>query len=445
VTPNIPETRYARTIDGANLVYQVIGDGTMDMAFATFASLDFLWEMPLAADFLGKLASFSRLILHDQRGTGSSDRATGEPPIETRGDDLLAVLDAAGSERAVLVGSMDGGRAAAVFAATHPERTSGFVWYSPEPRSAWAPDYPWGETEEESLEYVRVIEEEWGTETGARAYFESENPSLADDPTLVRWLAKMQRQMIAPGMAPMHERIWHETDIRHVLPSIAVPTLVIDRDGVTPETGEYTASLIPGSKRVVVHGDDAIYFLGDQDPIVDAIRGFVGVPRPAPDLDRVLATVMFTDIVDSTTKAAEIGDRAWKELVERHHGLVRGLLESYRGKEIDTAGDGFFASFDGPARAIRCAQAIIETVRFLGLEVRAGLHTGEVELAGDAMRGIAVHIGARVAALAGPSEVLVSSTVKDLVAGSGLTFEDRGECELKGVPDRWRLYRVVTD
>jgi class 3 adenylate cyclase len=195
----------------------------------------------------------------------------------------------------------------------------------------------------------------------------------------------------------------------------------------------------------VVRGDDAIYFLGDQDAIVDAIRGFVGIPRPVPDLDRVLATVLFTDIARSTEKAAEIGDRAWKDLVQRHHGLIRGLLERYRGREIDTAGDGFFASFDGPARAIRCAQAITETIRPLGIEVRAGLHTGEVELAGDAMRGIAVHIGARVTALAGPSEVLVSSTVKDLVAGSGLTFEDRGERELKGVPDRWRLYRVVTD
>ena len=330
-----------------------------------------------------------------------------------------------------------------MFAAAHPERTSAFVWYAPTPRSAWATDYPWGQTEEEFREEARVVEEEWGTEAGARAYFERENPSLVDDPTLVKWLAKMLRQMVAPGMALTTERIWYETDIRHVLPSITVPTLVIDRDGVTPETGEYTASLIPGSERVVVHGDDAIYFLGDQDAIVDAIRDFVGVPRPAPDLDRVLATVMFTDICGSTEKAAEIGDRAWKELVGRHHDVIRGLLGRFRGREIDTAGDGFFASFDGPARAIRCAQAITETVRSLGLEVRAGLHTGEVELAGDAMRGIAVHIGARVAALAGPSEVLVSSTVKDLVAGSGLAFADRGECELKGVPGAWRIYAVT--
>jgi class 3 adenylate cyclase len=440
-----PRTRYARASDGTSIAYQVVGEGPVDLTFATYlANLDTLWELPPAAEFLGKLATFSRLILHDQRGTGLSDRAAEGLTIETRGDDLLSALDAADSSRTVLVGSMNGGVATAMLAAAHPERTSAFVWYAPTPRGAWAPDYPWGETEEEFLRDAEVVEAQWGTEECARVYFERENPSITETPTVVKWLAKMLRQQVTPGAALASERIWYETDVRHVLPSIMVPTLVIDRDGVTPEEGEYTASLIPGCRRIVVRGDDAIYFLGDQDAIVDAIRDFVGAPSPAPYLDRVLATVLFTDIVGSTQKAADLGDAAWKELVERHDATVRGLLKRYRGTEVKTMGDGFLATFDGPARAVKCAQGICEAVKPLGIEVRAGCHTGEIELVGADVGGIAVHIGARVGALAGPSEVLVSSTVKDLVAGSGLVFEDRGEHRLKGVPDPWHLYAVAS-
>ena len=445
MVPDIPETRWAKATDGACIAYQVVGEGPVDLTFATYlANLDTLWELPPLADFLRKLAAFSRLILHDERGTGLSDRAAESLTIETRGDDLLSVLDAADSSRTVLAASMKGGVAAAMLAAAHPERTSAFVWYCPKPRSAWATDYPWGETEEEFRDDVRVIDESWGTEAGARAYFERDNPSLRDDPTCVKWLAKMHRQMVTPGTALASERIWYETDIRHVLPSIVVPTLVIDRDGVMPEKGEYTASLIPGSERVVVHGDDAIYFLGDQDAIVDAIRVFVGAPSPAPDLDRVLATVLFTDIVGSTDKACKVGDACWTVLLEKHNTTVRAFIARYRGNEVKMTGDGFLATFDGPARAVKCAQAICEAVKPLGLEVRAGCHTGEIELMGADVGGIAVHIGARVGALAGPSEVLVSSTVKDLVAGSGLVFEDRGQHTLKGVPDEWRLYAVTS-
>jgi class 3 adenylate cyclase len=250
--------------------------------------------------------------------------------------------------------------------------------------------------------------------------------------------------MVTPGTALASERVWYETDIRHVLPSILVPTLVIDRDGVMPEKGEYTASLIPGSERVVVHGDDAIYFLGDQDAIVDAIRVFVGAPSPAPDLDRVLSTVLFTDIVGSTHKACKVGDACWTVLLEKHNTTVRAFIARYRGNEVKTTGDGFLATFDGPARAVKCAQAICEAVKPLGLEVRAGCHTGEIELMGADVGGIAVHIGARLGALAAPSEVLVSSTVKDLVAGSGLVFEDRGQHTLKGVPGEWHLHALAS-
>jgi class 3 adenylate cyclase len=439
-----PQTRYAKSQDGTSIAYQVVGDGPVDLMMTSGAlgNVEFLWEIPAVASFLDQFAAISRLINYDRRGTGLSDRPSGSMTMETGLDDMLAVLDAVGSEHAALMGFMDSGAAAALLAAQNPRRISAFVWYLPTPRCASAADYPWGATEEEFLREFKATEDGWGSDTVVTAYFERNNPSLAADFGLAGQLAKAMRLTASPTMALADMRTWYETDVRHVLPSIAVPTLVIDREGTAPEEGAYTASLIPGCKRVILPGADALPFLGDAASVVDAVREFLGVSRPVLELDRILATVLFTDVVGSTDKACEVGDACWKELLVKHNAAVRALLARYRGTEVKMTGDGFLATFDGPARAVRCAQGICEAVRPLGLEVRAGCHTGEIELMGDDVGGIAVHIGARVGALAGPSEVLVSSTVKDLVAGSGLAFTDRGERELKGVPGTWRLYAV---
>ena len=438
------QTRYARSQDGTSIAYQAVGDGPVDLMMTTGAlgNVELLWEVPAMADFLDQFAAISRLVIYDRRGTGLSDRPSESTTMEAGLDDMLAVLDAVESEHAGLMGFMDSGASAALLAAQHPGRISAFVWYLPTPRCAVAADYPWGATQEDFLRQLTATEDSWGSDAAVTAYFERENPSLTADPALATQLAKALRLTASPATALTDMRIWYETDVRHVLPSIAVPTLVIDRDGMIPEEGEYTASLIPGCKRVVLPGADALPFLGDTAAVVNAVREFLGVARPVPELDRVLATVLFTDVVGSTDKACEVGDARWKELLTKHNLAVRGQLARYRGVEVKTTGDGFLATFDGPARAVKCAQAICEAVKPLGLEVRAGCHTGEIELLDADVGGIAVHIGARVAALAGPSEVLVSSTVKDLVAGSGLSFRDRGEHELKGVPGSWRLYAV---
>jgi class 3 adenylate cyclase len=435
-------TCYARSQDGTSIAYQAVGEGPVDLMLTTGAvgNVEFLWEIPVVADFLGQFAAISRLLIYDRRGTGLSDRPSGAATMEAGVDDMLAILDAVESAHVALLGFMDSGATAALLAAQNPKRISAFIWYLPTPRCARAADYPWGATEERFLGDLKATEDCWGSDAAVTAYFERENPSLAADPGLAGQLAKAMRLTSSPATALADMRAWYETDVRHVLPSIAVPTLVIDRDGTIPEEGEYTASLIPGCKRVVLPGADALPFLGDSASVVDAVREFLGIARPVPELNRVLATVLFTDVVGSTDKACEVGDRVWAELLGRHHQTVRALLARYRGNEVKTMGDGFLATFDGPARAVRCAQGICEAVQPLGIEVRAGCHTGEIELLGSDVGGIAVHIGARVGALAGPSEVLVSSTVKDLVAGSGLSFTDRGEHELKGVPDRWRLY-----
>ena len=438
------QTRYARCRDGTSIAYQAVGDGPVDLMVTTGAlgNVEFLWEIPVVADFLDQFAGISRLLIYDRRGTGLSDRPSESTTMETGLDDMLAVLDAVESERAALMGVMDSGATAALLAAQNPQRVSALVWYLPTPRCAWAADYPWGATEEQFLAELKVTEDGWGSDAAVAAYFERDNPSLAVDAQLAKQLSKQMRLTTSPAAALAAMRTWYETDVRYVLPSIAVPTLTIDRDAAGPEEGEYTASLIPGCKRVVLPGADTLPFLGDAASIVDAVREFLGVARPVPELDRILSTVLFTDLVGSTDKACEVGDACWKELLERHNVAVREQLARYRGVEVKTTGDGFLATFDGPARAVKCAQSICETVRPLGLEVRAGCHTGEIELMGSDVGGVAVHIGARVAALARPSEVLVSATVKDLVAGSGLVFLDRGEHELKGVPGSWRLYSV---
>jgi class 3 adenylate cyclase len=441
----VPKTRYARTVDGISIAYSVLGEGPIDMLWVSGfqGNLEVMWEQPLVVAFFVKLASFSRVIFHDRRATGLSDRATALPDLETRVDDIRTVLDAAASPSTVILGSGEGVHAAALFASTFPRRTRALVLYAASARGMPAPDYPWGLSEDERAHDTRLAEDAWGTEAYAASVMAEEAPSTVGDRAFVRWYAKVMRHWVSPSSAAELTRIFYETDIRSVLPTVRVPTLVLCRAWTDSDEDEYVASLVPDASLVRLTGEDTSIIVADPNDVADAIRNFIGLERPPEELDRVLRTVMFTDIVGSTQQVAELGDRGWGELVERHHATVRAMLARYRGTEVDTAGDGFFATFDGPARALRCAQSIIETVRPLGIEVRVGLHTGEVETIAGTVGGLAVVIGARVGAIARASEVLATSTVKDLTAGSGLVFEDAGEHELKGVPDRWHLYRVV--
>jgi len=439
----IPETRYAKTVDGVNIAYQIVGEGPVDMVYLQpwFSHIEYGWENPLEERFLMTLASFSRLILFDRRGTGMSDpMPQDDPPVmEARMDDVRAVMDAAGSERAVIYGASESGAMAALFAATYPGRTIALVVHGSFARRGWAPDYPWGETREHHEAEVAAIERSWGTEEYVRGQF----PEMADDEATIQWLVKISRRAMSPGAAAAYERLFWQNDVRAILPAIHVPTLIVHRAGDMPNDNRYFADHIPGAEYVQLPGGAHFSYV-DQEQITDEIERFVrSVRDDETDFDRVLATVLFTDIVGSTEKAAELGDRAWRELLERHHTTVRGLIARHRGREVDTAGDGFFATFDGPARGVRCAERIVKAIQPLGIQVRAGLHTGECTTIDEKVGGLGVVIGARIGAQAAPSEVLVSSTVKDLVAGSGLTFEDAGEHELKGVPDRWRLYRVA--
>ena len=360
-------------------------------------------------------------------------------------DDIRAVMDASGSERAVLLGIEDGFSLVSLFAATYPERTIGIVAYGATARTAWAPDYPFGMSPEEFADELAAIERGWGTRELVREWMKYVFPDDVDDEETIRHFGSWMRNGGGPGDAVSWYEVDWEVDVREILPTIRVPTLVIHRvdDRSVPiENGRFIADHIPGARLIELPGSTHGWTAGDDLP--DAVGGFIGqLRREEAEFDRVLASVLFTDIVGSTTKASELGDHEWRALLERHHAVTRGLLGRYRGAEMDTAGDGFFATFDGPARAVRCAQAIVEAVRPLGIEVRAGVHTGEVQTIDGKVGGIAVAIGARVASNAAPSEVLVSQTVKDLVAGSGLAFEDAGEYELKGVPDRWHLHRVV--
>lgn len=450
----IPETRYAKTSDGVHIAYQVLGEGPSDLVFVPgfVFNVEVLWESwPQASDFVRRLASFSRVILFDRRGTGLSDhivRSDQQLTLEARMDDIRAVMDAARSERANLLGFEEGVSLCAMFAATYPERTVALAALTPS-GGRWTPDCPWRWTDVQWEDYLGSIERGWGTLAFAEEEGSMVWPDLEDDPQWWRDYATWMRRSVSPGDAAALIRIDSHTDIRDVLPAVRVPTLVIHRTGDRAEPIEearYVAARIPGARLVELPGANHGWVSPDQDAFLDAIERFVREIRAEEvEFDRVLATVLFTDIVGSTEKAAKLGDRAWRELLERHHSAVRGLLARYRGHEVDTAGDGFLATFDGPARAVRCALACIEGLRPLGVEIRAGVHTCECEFVEDRVRGIGVHIGARVCALAGPSEVLVSQTVKDLVAGSGLSFEDRGEHELRGVPDRWRLYRVVSE
>ena len=444
----IPEIRYARTADVA-LAYQAFGSGPIDLVFVPqwVSNLEITWENPLYARFLTRLASFSRVVLLDPRGTGLSDRMLPEdvPPPEVLMEDLGSVMDAVGSERAVLFGGSGSADICALFAATYPARTSALVLYSAEPYAGGDESYGWDDAKWES--FFSEMSAGWGTAEYAADQLAWASPSIAGDAGQRRWWGRLQRLAASPNAMVAFERHWRELDVRAILPAIQVPTLVLHRTGDPVddvEAGRETARLIPGARFVELPGEDWLIWAGDQRAVLDEVESFVrGIGEEEARLDRVLATVLFTDIVDSTAQSAAIGDRKWREIREEHDRIVRAQLARYRGREVKTMGDGFLATFEGPARGARCAVAIVEAVRPLGLEVRAGLHMGEVELDGDDVVGLAVAIGARVSALAGPSEVLVSQTVKDLVAGSGLTFEDLGEHDLKGVPDRWHLYRVA--
>jgi len=427
-----------------DIAYRVVGDGPVDLVCVegAYTHLEVQWEFPPYRRYYERLSEFARVILFDKRGLGMSDRVPGATTLEERMDDIRAVMDAVGSERATVLGESEGGPLSMLFSAAHPERTAGLVLQGAEVRERRDDDWPWGEsTDEEAEAYYASIPERWGQGRGFQYLF----PSVGD----VEWgraaLGRLQQYAATPSAWEAFARMAHDIDVRHIVPAVNVPTLIlhsVDDRICNVENARFLARTIPNAKYVELPGGDHVPWL-DPDDVIAEIREFLTGTRETRTADRMLATVLFTDLVGSTAQAVELGDRRWGDLVEQHHAAVRRELGRFDGREVDTAGDGFFATFDGPARGIRCARAIVDAVRPLGLEVRAGLHTGEVEVAGDNIAGIAVNIGARVAARAGAGEVLVSSTVRDLVAGSGLAFEDRGSAELKGVPGEWRLYAVA--
>jgi class 3 adenylate cyclase len=439
-----PQTRYALSGD-ISIAYQVLGSGPFDLVYSHgwVSHLDLQWDEPHLAAFLTRLASFSRLITFDKRGTGLSDRvAVNElPTLEQRMDDLRAVMDAAGSEKASLFGVSESGAMCLLFAATYPKRVRSVLTFGSYAKRIRSDDYPWAPTPEEREAAYREIPETWGTTKGLEAVF----PSMIGNPAFEDWLGAYFRASASPAAAVALLRMNTEADIRAVLPSVRVPALIMNRieDGdVRAEEARYIASKIPGAKVKMFQGVDHAPWVGHTDDILGEIEEFLTGSRTADAADRVLATILSTDIAGSTELVARLGDRKWRDLLERHNTLIRRELKRFRGREIDTAGDGFFAAFDGPARAIRCAKAVVGETAGLGVEVRAGLHTGECEVLGDKLTGIAVHTAARVAATASPGEVRVSATVRDLVAGSGITFADRGEHGLKGLPDHLRLFAV---
>jgi class 3 adenylate cyclase len=405
--------------------------------------VEMMMERSPVASFFGRLASFCRVIRFDKRGTGLSDRLSAIPTLEERMDDVRAVMDAAGSTRAALLGFSEGGPMCILFAATYPERTKALILYGSYARGAWAPDYPWRLTDEQFEAASKTNEGSWGQGNSVDLYM----PSLAHDGELRKFVGRLERASASPKAAQTIRLMARDIDVRHVLPTINVPTLVLHRtgDGIKVENGRYLAQHIKSARYVEFPGVDHMPWVGDADSILGEIEEFLTGARREneADAERVLATILFTDIVGSTARAVELGDRAWRDVLNQHHSLVREQLQRHRGREINTSGDGFVAAFDGPARAVRCGQAIAEAVKKLGIHVRAGVHTGECQVMGEDLGGIAVHIGARIGALAAADEVLVSGTVKDLVAGSGLRFEARGNHILKGVPGDWPLLAAI--
>ena len=437
-----PTTSYAWN-GGVAIAHQVVGSGGPDLLLApgSITHLEVLWEEPRVERFLSRLGGFSRLILMDPRGLGLSDRLTEIPSMDDRVGDLIAVLDAVGSERATLFGNADTGPPCIATAVHHPERVEGLILLGTWARPGKGEDYPYGWTEVERASFDELVRTEWGTASG----IDHVAPSRAGDEGFRQWYAALMRAGASPTAVRLLAEMAMGTDVRPLLPRIAVPTLVMHRVGDRVNEvghGRHLAEHIPGSRWVELPGEDFVMWSGDLDGLADEVEEFMTGRRGGAEPTRVVATVMFTDVVASTDRARTLGDRAWAELLRAHDQRVRAELRRYGGREIDTAGDGFLASFDSPTSAIRCAAAVLASLGEIGLAVRIGVHTGEVEVVGDKLRGIAVHTGARVAALAGPGEILASQTVRDLLAGSGVAFEDRGTHELKGVPGEWRLFAV---
>jgi class 3 adenylate cyclase len=423
----------------------VIGNGELDLLWIPgfVSNVELAWEEPQLARFLNRLARFSRLIIFDKRGTGLSDRVPRRelPALEERMDDVVSVLEAAGSERAAVLGHSEGGSLAVLYAATYPERVVALATTGIFAKRRWSPDYPWAETDKERDAYIAGLEVNWGADGDIRRIA----PSAVGDSAFTKRLATYFRQSASPGDAAALLRMNSEIDVRAVLPAIRVPTLIVHRTGDLDskiEEGRWIAGQIPGAKLLELPGDDHLPWVGDQDSVLDEVERFLTGRLAPTEPDRVLATILVTDIVESTERAVELGDSAWKDLLERHHEIVREQLRAFRGDEVDTAGDGFLAMFDGPGRAIRAAVAIRDGLRDNGIQVRCGLHTGECERLGDKIAGIAVHIAARVAETAEPGEIRVSGTVRALVAGAGIEFSDRGAASLKGVPEEQQLYAV---
>jgi class 3 adenylate cyclase len=445
---DIPETRYAKTDDGAHIAFQVVGDGPPDLVFVTTGAshLELVWDVPAYGRVFRRLASFGRLILFEARGLGLSDPLglSEQLSLEGQAKDMLAVLDAAGAERTAVVANSTSGLLAIFFAASYPNRTSALVLDGCYARLARAPDYPWGVPQE-------ILEQAAAGDEGGVGFTEHGlmyiAPSAMKDPAFVTQWQRLSRSTLGPTAQRKSAEMLVFSDVRPLLTAVQAPTLVLYRRGdrfAGKPHAVYLAEHIAGATLVELPGEDNLIFVGDSDTDLDEIEEFLTGVRHAPRADRVLATVLFTDIVGSTEHLAELGDRKWRDLLDAHDRTIRRQLERFRGQEVGTRGDGFVATFDGPGRAIECGCAMRDAVRALGLEIRVGLHTGEIEVrAGDDVAGVAVHIGARVAQHAGAAEVLVSSTVKDLVAGSGIEFDDRGEHELKGVPGTWRLFSVV--
>lgn len=440
----VTDVRFARSGD-VHVAYRVVGEGPFDLVYAQGAAthLEVYWELPAFRRYCERLAEFTRLVLFDKRGMGMSDRVPGGTTLDVRMDDVRAVMDAVGSERAAVMGESEGGPLAMLFAAAHPERTGALILQGAEVRERTDEEWPWGEDTEEGFESAMAgVPERWGRGLA----IDRIAPSVAGQQWARAWWARLQVHSSTPGAAEAFMRMAFDIDVRHVAPAIKVPTLVVHTMGdqvCHVENARFLSRTIPQARLVELPGEDHVPWFAPDDTLAE-IREFLTGQREAATPDRVLATILFTDLVGSTEHASELGDGRWRNLLEQHHAAVRYELERFGGREVGTAGDGFFATFDGPARAIRCALSIVEALRQLGLEVRAGLHTGEVELVDGNVAGIAVHIGARIAARATAGEVLVSGTVRDLVAGSGIAFADRGVAELKGVPGEWRLSLVVS-
>jgi len=437
------ETRYAKS-GNLSIAYQIFGEGALNLIYIPgwASNVENMWTMPEQAEFLRKLAAFARVVVLDRRGTGLSDPVLDPPTLEERMDDVRAVMDAAGLQTSVIWGISEGGPMAMLFAASYPERTSALLLYGTFARFSRNDDYPFGYPEALNARWLENVKTNWGNGQLSKQFA----PDAANDLVHMKALARMERMSMSPGTALKLFTLTTELDVRHVLPAIRVPTLILHRVDDLPvrvQNARYLAERIAGAKYIELPGDAHLPFFGDQDVLLGEVREFLTGERAIAEPDRVLTTILFCDIVDSTARAAETGDAAWKTLLTRFYAIADENLRAHRGRKLDTAGDGLFAAFDGPARAARCGAALCSAVAPLGMQLRVGVHTGECEVLGDKYSGIAVHLGARVASVAAPGEVVVTSTVKDLVVGSGIRFDDLGPRTLKGVPDPWRLFRVV--